>query len=153
MRFLELKIPPVALALLLGALMGVAARVEPAAGFTLPAGRIIAAGLGLAGVLTAILGVVAFRRARTTVNPLHPEAASALVVSGIYRRTRNPMYLGVLLLLLGWAVFLANALAFIVPAAYVPLMNRLQIIPEERALAARFGSGFADYQSRVRRWL
>jgi len=60
---------------------------------------------------------------------------------------------GLLLALLGWAVYLANAATFIVPVAYVPLMNRLQIIPEERALAALFGPGFADYQSKVRRWL
>jgi len=153
MRFLELKIPPVALALLLGALMWVAARTIPAFGFTLPVGRILGVGLALAGVIIAILGVVSFRRARTTVNPLHPEAASALVVSGIYRLTRNPMYLGLLLVLLGWAVYLANAATFIVPVAYVPLMNRLQIIPEERALTALFGPVFADYQSKVRRWL
>lgn len=153
MRALELKIPPVALVLLLGALMWLSSRAAPALGFTLPASPILAAGLALAGVTIALLGVVSFRRARTTVNPLHPEAASALVASGIYQLTRNPMYLGLLLVLLGWAVYLANALAYIFPVAYVPLMNRLQILPEEKALAAMFGSAFADYQSRVRRWL
>jgi len=153
MRSLELKIPPVALSLLLAALMWVVARTVPVFGFTLPAGRIIAAVLTVAGVVIALLGVVSFRRARTTVNPLHPEAASALVDSGIYQLTRNPMYLGLLLVLLGGAVYLANALAFIFPAGFVFLMNRLQIIPEERALSALFGSGFADYQSKVRRWL
>lgn len=153
MRALELKIPPVALGLLLGALMWVAARSVPALGFALPARPFIAAGLVAAGVLVALLGVVSFRRARTTVNPLNPEAASALVTSGIYQRTRNPMYLGMLLVLLGWAVFLANVLTFAFPAAFVVLMNRLQILPEERALTVRFGSKFDDYQSRVRRWL
>jgi len=133
--------------------MWVAARVGPAAGFTLPAGRIMAACLAVAGVIIALLGVVSFRRAKTTVNPLDPAAASALVVSGIYQLTRNPMYLGLLLVLLGWALFLANALTFVFPVAFVFLMNRLQIIPEEKALAALFGPGFADYQSKVRRWL
>jgi protein-S-isoprenylcysteine O-methyltransferase Ste14 len=149
----HLKIPPVATVLLLGGLMFVAARAVPDLGYTLPARRVGALTLALAGVVIALLGVISFRRAKTTVNPLHPEAASALVVSGIYRLTRNPMYLGLLLLLLGWAMFLANALTLVFPAVYVPLMNRLQILPEEKALAEKFGSGFADYQSKVRRWL
>lgn len=153
MRSLELKIPPVALGLLLGALMGVAAWITPGLRFALPAGRLIALGLAGAGVIIAILGVVSFRRAKTTVNPLNPEAASALVVSGIYRLTRNPMYLGMLLVLLGWGVFLANALALPGALAFIPLMNRLQIGPEERFLAARFGPAFTAYQSAVRRWL
>lgn len=153
MRSLELKIPPVALGLLLGALMWVAARSVPTLGFFLPAGRLIALGLAGAGVIVAGLGVVSFRRAKTTVNPLNPEAASALVVSGIYRLTRNPMYLGMLLVLLGWGVFLANAMALPGALAFIPLMNRLQIRPEERFLAARFGPAFTVYQSAVRRWL
>jgi protein-S-isoprenylcysteine O-methyltransferase Ste14 len=153
MRALELKIPPVALGILLGALMWVAARSVSALGFILPAGRMIAIGLAAAGVISAILGVVSFRRAKTTVNPLRPESASALVISGIYRVTRNPMYLGMLLVLLGWGVFLGNALAFLAAIAFIPLMNRLQIVPEERALTAMFGPAFTAYQSAVRRWL
>lgn len=153
MRKFELKIPPVVLGLLIGGLMWVAARAVPFLGFTVPAGRIVAAGLAAAGMVIAILGIVSFRRARTTVIPWHPEAASALVTSGIFQVTRNPMYLGLLLVLLGWALFLTNVLALVLSMAYVPLMNRLQIIPEEAALAAKFGSSFTAYQSRVRRWL
>ncbi len=153
MRSLELKIPPVAVGILLGVLMWVAAWSVPALGFTLHAGRIFAASLAVAGVIIAILGVVSFRRARTTVNPLRPESASTLVVSGIYRVTRNPMYLGMLLVLLGWGVFLANALALLFAVTFIPLMNRLQIGPEERILAATFGSVFSAYQSTVRRWI
>lgn len=130
-----------------------AARLVPALGFELPAGWIIAASLAVAGLVIAILGVVSFRRAGTTVNPLQPTATSSLVISGIYRWTRNPMYLGMLLVLLGWGVFLANALAILLAAAFVSLMNRLQIGPEEKILAARFGAEFAAYQSTVRRWL
>ena len=153
MRVRELKIPPVVTGLLVGGLMWVAARAAPGLGFALPAGHLIAAILALAGVIMALIAVVSFRRVKTTVNPLHPEAATALVASGIYRLTRNPMYLGLLLALLGWAVDLANALAFVFPAAYVPLMNHLQIIPEETALAAKFGAEFEVYRSKVRRWL
>jgi len=153
MRFLELKIPPVLLGLLIGALEWLIAWAVPTAGFTLPAGRAVAGGFAVVGTVVAVLGVVSFRQAKTTVNPLRPETASVLVVSGIYRLTRNPMYLGLLLGLLGWALYLANALAFVMPVAYVLLMNRLQILPEERALTALFGPGFTAYQSRVRRWL
>jgi protein-S-isoprenylcysteine O-methyltransferase Ste14 len=153
MRVLESRIPPVALVLLLGLLMWVLAHVAPAFGFMLPAGRLIAAGLVATGTAVAGLGVATFRRAGTTVNPLQPDAATALVESGVYQLTRNPMYLGMLLGLLGWAFWLGHAPAFALAALFVPLMNRLQIIPEERALAARFGRAFADYRIRVRRWL
>lgn len=153
MRSLELKIPPVALVILLGALMWVVTRTMPGFAFNLPGRLVITTGLAVCGTVVALLGVVSFRRARTTVNPLHPEAASALVVSGIFKVTRNPMYLGLLLVLLGWSVFLANALAFGIAVAFIPLMNRLQIGPEEKVLFARFEAEFAAYQSAVRRWL
>ena len=153
MRFLELKIPPVVTFLLVGGLMWVVARTGSGFGFSLPARRPVAAVLALVGVAIAVLAVVSFRRARTTVHPLHPEAASVLVASGVFRLSRNPMYLSLLLVLLGWAVFLANALAFVFPVVFIPLMNRLQIIPEEKALAAKFGPAFAAYQSKVPRWL
>ncbi len=153
MRTLELKIPPVVIVLLLGAVMTAISRFTSTFAFSLQSSRIIAAGLAVAGVGVALMGVASFRRAGTTVNPLQPAAASQLVVSGIYHRTRNPMYLGMLLVLLGWGVFLGNVLTFIPAAAFIPLMNRLQIGPEERVLAATFGPAFTAYQSAVRRWL
>jgi protein-S-isoprenylcysteine O-methyltransferase Ste14 len=153
MRLLELRVPPLAVVLGVAALMWLVARAAPAFGVALPARSILAAGLAVAGVATSVLGVVAFRRARTTVNPMRPDLSSALVVTGIYRMTRNPMYLGFLLLLLGWAVLLSNALALAVVAAFVLYMNRFQIAPEERALASAFGPDYAAYKVRVRRWL
>ena len=153
MRSPELKIPPLALVVVLGALMWVTASTAPTLGFTVPAAPILAAGLALAGLVLVIVGVVSFRKMETTISPQQPEAAARLVVSGIYRRTRNPMYLGMLLALLGWGVFLANLLAIVLAAMFVPVMNRLQIGPEERVLAARFGTAFTAYRSTVRRWL
>jgi protein-S-isoprenylcysteine O-methyltransferase Ste14 len=105
------------------------------------------------GIAIAVAGVREFRRARTTVNPLTPAAASAMVRSGIYRHTRNPMYLGMLLMLAGWAVWLASVAALAVLPAFVLYLNRLQIEPEERALASLFGRDFEDYRRSVRRWL
>jgi len=101
----------------------------------------------------AISGVLAMRRARTTISPIKPEAATSLVTSGVYRFTRNPMYLGLCFVLLAWAVFLSSAWAFLGPGAFVLYINRFQIAPEENALSKLFGTAFANYQSKVRRWL
>ena len=108
MRFLELKVPPPVVAVFMAGLSWLASWAAPTLGFILPHRKAIALASFVAGVFVALLGVVSFRRARTSVNPLEPKKASALVVSGIYRYTRNPMYLGLLLALLGWAFFLAK---------------------------------------------
>lgn len=105
------------------------------------------------GVAVAIAGVIEFRRARTTVDPMRPERASALVSSGIYRVTRNPMYLGFALILVGWIVALRCLPALPIAAVFVLYLDRVQIPPEEAALQACFGSAFDEYASRVRRWL
>src|SRR5215471_7736776 len=107
-RGLELKVPPVALGVIAAALMWFARSAAPALDFMFPSSSLASVGLALIGALTCLAGVVSFRRAKTTVNPMKPDSTSALVVSGIYRYTRNPMYLGFLLILLGWATFLSN---------------------------------------------
>jgi len=109
--------------------------------------------LAFVGLVVAVAGVVSFRRARTTANPLNPFAATSLVVSGIYRHTRNPMYLGVLVMLVGWIVYLGNPVGLVLAPAFVWFLNCFQIVPEERVLAARFGEEFARYRASVRRWI
>ncbi|MGB7737902.1 MAG: isoprenylcysteine carboxylmethyltransferase family protein [Steroidobacteraceae bacterium] len=150
---LELRVPPLAVALIAALLMWMLARRTPRLdGVT--HWRLVAAVLLLAvGVLVAVAGVLEFHRAHTTVNPTKPEAASSMVCSGIYRHTRNPMYLGMLFALAAWAVWLASLAAFAVLPAFVLYMNRLQIKPEERVLAGLFASEFAAYRRSVRRWL
>lgn len=145
---LELRLPPLALVALCAAAMW--ATPAPVA---LPSPLLLAILLGLLGGAICLSAVLSFRLARTTVNPTAPEAASALVIVGIYRYTRNPMYLGFLLVLAGWAVFLANPLAGLALPCFVLYLNRFQIAPEERALRQRFGEAFGAYQGRVRRWL
>ena len=76
-----------------------------------------------------------------------------MVSTGIYRVTRNPMYLGLSLVLVAWAVFLSSAWALLGVAAFVLYMDRLQIAPEERALSKLFGSEYTAYRAKVRRWL
>jgi protein-S-isoprenylcysteine O-methyltransferase Ste14 len=154
MHVLELKVPPVAVVLLMAALMWLVARAAPAFELAFPLRGLLAVGLAIAGVVASLSGVVSFRRAKTTVNPMKPDSSSSLVSSGVYALTRNPMYLGFLLVLAGWAVFLSNVfgLLLLLPV-FVFYMNRFQIEPEKKALAILFGPAFIAYQSRVRRWL
>ena len=153
MSKLELKVPPPAVALLVAIAMWLAAYGSGAPAFALPGRRAITIALAVLGIAISVAGVVSFRRARTTVNPTRPDAASSLVVTGIYRLTRNPMYLGLLLVLAGWAIYLSNAVTFVGPLLFLLYINRFQIVPEERALAARFGLAFDDYRRRTRRWI
>jgi protein-S-isoprenylcysteine O-methyltransferase Ste14 len=150
---LELKVPPV-LQLLIAA--GAMFAVDRAAGFmecALPLSSGLAIVLAILGSSIALLGVVAFRRAKTTVDPRYPDQARALVVSGVYQWTRNPMYLGMLLVLGAWAAYLSNLLGVIFLLLFWAWMTRFQIIPEERAMRANFATSYRDYCSRVPRWL
>jgi protein-S-isoprenylcysteine O-methyltransferase Ste14 len=151
--WLELKIPPPVVALLAAAGAWGLARAFPewhlAHAMRVPVAILLAA----AGVALAASGIVAFRRVRTTINPHKPVEATALVSSGPYRFTRNPMYMGMLLVLLAWTAFLSSPPALAGPLAFVLYMNRFQIGPEERALRSLFGSEYTAYVSRVRRWL
>jgi protein-S-isoprenylcysteine O-methyltransferase Ste14 len=150
---LELKIPPPLVCAAVADLMWLTALVSIPFNFDFPGKVPAAAVLSLLGLFIAIAGVVSFKRARTTVNPTRPDSASALVVSGVYRFTRNPMYLGLLLVLVAWGVFLSNALALIWIPAFVAYMNHFQISPEERALSGLFSDDFLAYKAKVRRWL
>lgn len=153
MSALELKIPPVIVGFMTAALSWAAAKALPRFDISGPGLRFAAAGCAVAGAVVSLMGIAAFRRAKTTVNPMKPGSASALVATGIYRVSRNPMYLGFLLILIAWAAFLGNAISLLVPAAFVLYMNRFQIQPEEKALAASFGDQYAAYKSAVRRWI
>jgi protein-S-isoprenylcysteine O-methyltransferase Ste14 len=131
---------------------GIAAVVPSIAVDFLP--RLLAAVLvAFCGTLVSLAGVVAFSRAHTTVNPLHPDTTTTLVQSGVYRLTRNPMYVGMLLFLLGWGFYLANVASLLGIALFILYMNRYQIAPEERALTGLFGQEYSNYMARVRRWL
>ena len=133
--------------------MWVLARFSPAVTLPYPlriAGALVLTGLG---ATVALAGVIAFRRAETTIHPLQPERTTALVQSGIYRYSRNPMYLGLLCVLLAWALWLAAPVALIGPLIFIVWIQHLQIRPEERALSDLFGDEFNAYRQRVRSWL
>jgi protein-S-isoprenylcysteine O-methyltransferase Ste14 len=153
MRALELKVPPLPLTAFFAAAMFGVSTVTGAATFIVPGRTGIAIGLALVAAGIALAGVVAFRVNKTTVNPINPGAASAVVCSGVYRFSRNPMYLGFLLALIAWAIYLSNALAALFLPAFVAYMNHFQIKPEERILLAKFGPAFSQYMAAVRRWI
>lgn len=153
MTRLELKIPPpVWFVIAVGLAYGI--------DWLAPWARIQVGGLPQVGVLVAVIsvlfamaGIRAFRRHKTTIHPMDPTKTSALVMEGPYRLTRNPMYLGLVGVLLATACALQNPLAILVIPAFIWVITRVQIIPEERALAAAFGEAFDAYASRVPRWL
>ncbi len=153
MKSLELKIPPLIVVIVTGLGMWATSRALPGFSFRVWGGiwtALMPVGLGV-GIVTA--GVVSFRLHRTTMNPLKPQAATTIVTTGIYRFTRNPMYLGIVLVLVGWTVYLANVAAAPWLIAFVAYMTKFQIEPEERTLLALFGREYTEYAAKVRRWL
>ena len=153
MIFLELRVPPPAVLLICAAAMWLLSIYVPAFPVTVPWRGAITGVLLMSGGAVALAGVIRFRRFGTTVHPMHPESTTALVTTGIYGFTRNPMYGGLLLALTAWAVWLSNLSAFLLLPVFAGYIYRFQIVPEERALYARFGEEFADYCRRVRRWV
>jgi protein-S-isoprenylcysteine O-methyltransferase Ste14 len=153
MPSLELKIPPPVVAILTCAVMWGVSLVLPLLEMPLLVRAVAAFAIASVGGVFSLAGGIRFRRAKTTVNPMKPDRASSLVTSGVYRITRNPMYLGLFLVVLAWAVFLAAPWVLLGPLAFLLYISRFQITPEERALQTLFGTEYTAYQSRVRRWL
>jgi protein-S-isoprenylcysteine O-methyltransferase Ste14 len=153
MRFLELRIPPPIVGLIVAGGMRAVAHFAPILPLPWLARLLVAVVLVAIGAAVAVSGVMSFRRARTTVNPLKPETSAALVSTGVYSFTRNPMYLGMALALFAWAVYLSSVWALLGPVLFALYITRFQIVPEERALDGLFGAPFAAYKKRVRRWL
>jgi len=153
MKSLELAVPPPVVMLVTALAMWLLSALLP--GFTMPALSRVAgtAVIGLTGLGMSMAGLMAFKRARTTPDPRRPGAASTLVTSGVYRLTRNPMYLGILLMLIAWGLFLGNAVSLLFAFAFALYIHRFQIRPEERFLQDKFGADFAAYKAKVRAWI
>ena len=152
MRALELKIPPTVVFLVCAAGMWLLARAFPEGDFELRYAGFLAIVIAGSGLAVAITGIRAFRRQSTTVNPIRPDEASAIVSGGIYRFTRNPMYVGLACGVLAWGVYLRDFAALLCIVIFVAYMTQFQIKPEERALQEKFGDEYTSFKSRVRRW-
>ena len=151
MKNLELKIPPLIITFVFGFLI----YIMPNPYKLDPRWPIVALSITLliGGLICSILGVLQFKRMKTTVNPMNPMDSNKLVVDRIYQYSRNPMYLGFLLWLLSLGLFSLNPLSVIIHILFIGYMNTFQIKPEERALEKRFGSDYLCYKRQVRRWL
>ncbi|KRG34734.1 MULTISPECIES: isoprenylcysteine carboxylmethyltransferase family protein [unclassified Psychrobacter] len=153
MNALALKVPPVAQVIVTAAAMYGVSKMVPALTFSLNGSTALAVGLGVMGLSLGIMGVTQFRIAQTTPNPQALEQVSSLVTSGIYQYSRNPMYVGLVLILLGWAFYLSHFLAFVLLPIFILYITRFQIQPEERMMAQKFGKTYQDYLNKVRRWI
>ena len=150
---LEHKIPPPVIAVLAVAVMWAISSYGPRVAIEADFKRVLIAVLVMIGIAFDVLGILTFRAARTTASPLKPERSSSLVTGGVYRITRNPMYVGLVFLLLAWAVHLSAVVSLVGIVLFIFYITRFQILPEERALARNFGEQYIAYCARVRRWL
>lgn len=148
---MALKIPPLVWFALFAALMWAAGKVLPFAAH----GRLSVLAFILSGLGSVIIAMAlsAFRRAQTTVNPRQPAETRSLVCNGIYRISRNPMYLGMAFLLAAWALWLGYAAGWLGVVGFVYCLTRFQIVPEETLLHAKFTTAYEHYCRHTRRWL
>ena len=107
----------------------------------------------LLGVATAVLATLLFKKDKTTVNPINPEETTTLVTNGIFSITRNPMYLGLFLIISSTILFFGSWFGIIILMFFVWYINKFQIIPEEEAMKKLFGNKYDDYRQNVRRWI
>ncbi len=147
-----LKLPPALVALIAATAMYILVLFLPFGDFDFT-GRLYLIWflLGL-GLLIGLISIFQFFKSKTSIDPRDPKKASELVVNGLYKITRNPMYLALLLLLLAWGLYVPNAFNFLIIIFFVAYMNKFQIIPEEKALTEKFGAAYLTYLTKVRRW-
>lgn len=150
---MKTKIPPPIVAVLFAVIMWGLDRLVPMDMLSAPTTAMISPVLILVGLAIMGFALRRFRKVGTTVNPLAPSLASSLVISGIFRRSRNPMYLGMLVLLTAWAIWLGNAANVVTLYLFFSFMTRFQIKPEEEALTRLFGEEYEAYRKRVSRWI
>lgn len=149
---MRLKIPPALIFLLFGAIMFLLSKFLTIGSFDFFGRKYLTLTLLTGAVFISVVSLFQFYRAKTTVDPMAPAKASKLVTRGMYKFSRNPMYLAMLLLLLALGLKLGNAFNTVTAALFVAYMNRFQIGPEEEALTKMFGKEYQQYCVRVRRW-
>ena len=150
---LELQIPPPIIMAVFGAIAWLIAKYLSAYNLSIQGVFWFSLGLASVGFMVAALGIIEFLKAKTTINPHSPANTSLLVQDGIYRVTRNPMYIGLFLVLVAWQVYIFNFLSLICLPLFLVCVTWLQILPEERILQEKFGSEFSEYMTRVGRWI
>jgi protein-S-isoprenylcysteine O-methyltransferase Ste14 len=148
---LKNKIPPPIVTLIFAALIYFSSEWSPSIVFR--GQNLISLFLMTVGLIVLLIAISAFIKLKTTINPLKPEAASSLVTTGIFRISRNPMYLGMLLLIISLWIKTGAVLGFILVAGFIAYLNYFQIFPEEQAMKGLFSDKYKTYCQQVRRWL
>ncbi|MBU3023286.1 isoprenylcysteine carboxylmethyltransferase family protein [Aestuariibacter sp. A3R04] len=151
MKQLELKIPPVVI-LLLGVVIAVVDRLYFGEWFPI---HTLFPGIAfvIAGTMTGLAAVQTFRSAATSVDPRQPHKASSLVIEGIFKVSRNPMYLGLLFIQIGVALICSSFAGLCFAPLLTGYLTRFQIVPEERHMKEKFGEDYVLYRRQTRRWL
>ena len=150
---MDLKIIPVVQVLIAVLLMVGFSQLLPELTLNWPAHVLVARLLFMLSVFVGISAIISFKEHKTTVNPTKPEASSTVVSSGMFRFSRNPMYLAMLIALIALGYFLQHITSLPIIIFFMAYMTRFQIMPEEKALTKLFGQQYLDYQMKVRRWL
>ena len=148
-----LKIPPPVIGLLIAIAMWLLSKYLPIYPVVFPYQTAVAAVVLVIGLVIDFSALWSFRKAKTTINPLKPENSSSVVTTGIYRYSRNPMYLGMLLILVAIAIYLCSVSPFLLLPVFVWIITVNQIIPEEKILTGLFGHPYIEYLTAVRRWI
>ena len=148
---MKTKIPPPIIALMCIAINYLSTHfINP---FKFPNIEIIGVFILLAGLVTAFLGYLLFKKYKTTVNPINPEETTSLVTTGIFSITRNPMYLGLFFVICSTVLFFSSWFGIIILIFFVWYINKFQIIPEEETMKKKFGNKYNEYKKNVRRWI
>ncbi|MCK5809773.1 MAG: isoprenylcysteine carboxylmethyltransferase family protein [Cocleimonas sp.] len=150
---LKLRIPPPLYALMIGALMWLLNQHAPLVHWIPSPWNKMGLLLMVIAFSFELWSALLFFRSHTTVNPMKPEHSKKIVTTGTYQFTRNPMYLGLLTVLSGYAIWLGAITPFLLLPLFVLLITTQQIIPEEEMLEKNFGKTYLDYKEKVRRWL
>ena len=150
---MKLLIPPPILTLMSAILMLIISKYFNKANFSLNQHNQFALFFLIVALIIILISIAKFIKSKTTISPLKPNKTSILVDSGIYKHTRNPMYLGLLLILFSLFLYLKNFLSFLVLPLFVIYITKNQILPEEKVLENLFGDQYKKYKNKVRRWI
>ena len=148
---LKTKIPPPLVTIAFGILIYYSTEIIPSVTFTFQG--FLGALFLIAGLGVMISAILTFRRLQTTINPLQPDTASSLASTGVFKLSRNPMYLAMLLILIALALYTGAVASIFLLPGFIIYISVFQIVPEEQAMRELFSEAYADYCEQVRRWI
>ena len=151
MMHIKTKIPPPLVALTFGFLINYTKNIFPK--IEIKNEIIFGSFMIISGLIIILSAIILFKKYQTTITPLNPSNATKLITDGIYKFSRNPMYLGLLLVLVGISIILSLTGGFFFILLFILYMNLFQIIPEENAMVDLFKDEFLEYKKNVRRWI